>query len=55
MERFTDGWPLIKAHFDATKAHPIVHEYHVAYKGGSDAVDEVKEIETVNTRAIHCK
>mmetsp|Transcript_33805 Transcript_33805/g.61320 ORF Transcript_33805/g.61320 Transcript_33805/m.61320 type:complete len:242 (-) Transcript_33805:148-873(-) len=49
---YVDGWPGIKANYAAVRAHPISKAYEAAYATDSDAIDQVKEFEKVDTSAI---
>ena len=40
---YIDGWPVIKAHYAAVKAHPMVRAYEAANVAGADAISEVKD------------
>uniref|UniRef100_A0A7S0BBU4 GST N-terminal domain-containing protein n=1 Tax=Pyrodinium bahamense TaxID=73915 RepID=A0A7S0BBU4_9DINO len=48
---YMDGWPGIRAHYAAVKEHSLVVAYDAAY-AASDAINEVKEFEKVDTSAI---
>jgi len=49
---YVDGWPGIRAHYAAVREHPLVVAYDAAYASGSDAIDEVREFEKVDTSAM---
>lgn len=52
---YLDGWPGIKAHYAAVKAHEMVTAYDAAYANHSDSIDHVKEFAKVDTSAIDKK
>ena len=52
---YIDGWPRVSAHYAAVKTHPLVVAYDAAYAADSDAIDEVKEFEKVDTSAMRKK